>query len=269
MPIKKDKTGKRWVEVEWVVPGTPEQIWQAMATGPGNSAWFTKTTIEEHVGGALRFEFGADMSSNGEVTVWEPPQRFGYVEREWSDGAPPVATEITIESRSGGQCVVRMVHSLFASSDDWDDQMEGFESGWPGFFAVLRIYLTHFAGKQGRSFQAMATTEGDHVTIWKRLTEALDLTGANVGERRTTPQVPESLSGMIEQVHQDAKQRLVLMRQDAPPTIMMAGIYGMGQNVNVSICLFSYGDDAEARSAASEGKWRTWLGKTFPAPKQS
>jgi len=43
MPIRKDEHGKRWVEMALVVPGTPEQAWRALATGPGNTAWFTKT----------------------------------------------------------------------------------------------------------------------------------------------------------------------------------------------------------------------------------
>ncbi|SJM29308.1 hypothetical protein BQ8482_111238 [Mesorhizobium delmotii] len=125
MPIKKDETGKRWVEMEFITPGTPEQVWRAMATGPGNTAWFTKTTIDEHVGGRLHFDFGPNGASTGEVTIWEPPFRFGYVEREWSEGAPPVATEITVTSRSGDRCVVRMVHSylprLTTGTISWKD----------------------------------------------------------------------------------------------------------------------------------------------------
>ncbi|WP_287073272.1 hypothetical protein [Mesorhizobium sp.] len=38
MPIKKDETGKRWVEMEFITPCTPEQVWRAIATGPGNTA---------------------------------------------------------------------------------------------------------------------------------------------------------------------------------------------------------------------------------------
>jgi uncharacterized protein YndB with AHSA1/START domain len=53
MPIKKDGTGKRWVEMEFLVPGTPEQAWQAMATGTGNAAWFVKGEVEPRVGGAF------------------------------------------------------------------------------------------------------------------------------------------------------------------------------------------------------------------------
>src|SRR5688500_15437699 len=108
MPVKKDDSGKRWVEMHLLVPGTPEQVWQAMATGPGNTAWFTRTSIEERVGGSVRFTFGPDAGSTGQVTQWQPPHRFGYEERDWMPGAPPVATEITIEARKGGQCAVRM-----------------------------------------------------------------------------------------------------------------------------------------------------------------
>ena len=269
MPIKKDGTGKRWVEMEFLAPGTPEQVWQAMATGPGNAAWFTKATIEERVGGALRFEFGKDMSSTGEVTVWEPPHRFGYVEREWSEGAPPVVTEITITSRAGGQCVVRMVHSLFSSSDDWDDQMEGFESGWPGFFEVLRIYLANFAGKTGASFQAMAMALGigsDDLAVWSRLTGELGLAGANAGEPRQTSSGPQKLSGIVERTQQDVKLRTMILRLDAPaPGVALLGTYRASAGVNASMSIFFYGDDAAETAAISERLWRDWFGETFPS----
>ncbi|MDQ8731134.1 SRPBCC domain-containing protein [Bradyrhizobium sp. LHD-71] len=264
MPIKKDGTGKRWVEMEFIAPGTPEQVWEAMATGAGNTAWFTKAVIEEQVGGAVRFDFGEGTSTSGEVTAWEPPHRFGYVEREWSEGAPPVATEITITSRSGDRCVVRMVHSLFSSSDDWDDQMEGFEGGWPGFFEVLRIYLSHFAGRKAASFQAMVSVEGNELAIWKRLTKELNLVDANVGEVRTASHATESLSGVIERVQQDGKVRVITMRLDAPaPGVVMIGTYGTGDRVNVSMFIFFYGDDAQALVTASDHKWRSWLTETL------
>ena len=62
-----------------------------------------------------------------------------------------MATEWIVEGRSGGTCIVRVVHSLFASTDDWDDQLEGMESGWPAFFNILRLWLTHFRGRTGTS----------------------------------------------------------------------------------------------------------------------
>jgi hypothetical protein len=182
------------------------------------------------------------------------------VERDWNEGAPPVATEITITSRSGDRCVVRMVHSLFSMSDDWDDEMEGFESGWPGFFEVLRIYLSHFAGMKAASFIAQMAITGAQPAIWKRLKGDLGLAGADVGDTLTTNSKPEQLSGMVESIRQDAKQRAILMRLDAPaPGVALIGTHGVGRDVTVSLCLFFYGEDAQLIAAASEHKWRSWL----------
>ena len=271
MPIKKDETGKRWVEMELFVPGTPEQVWQAMATGPGNAAWFVKGEIEPRVGGVFRLDFGQGAISSGEVTKWEPPRQLGYVERGWAQGAPPVATEITITSRSGDRCVVRMVHSLFTSSDDWDDQLEGFESGWPGFFAVLRVYLAHFAGTSAASFMAMTPASADSLSTWLRLGEVLGLAGANVGARPAASSGPEPWSGIVEHVHQDAQQRYVLLRLDAPsPGVALVGTYDQGGGTSVSLCRYFYGEDAIALAAESEPRWRDWLSETFGAqPKPS
>src|SRR5439155_990358 len=43
MSVKKEASGRRSVQVEVEVPGTPEEVWQAIATGPGISSWFVPT----------------------------------------------------------------------------------------------------------------------------------------------------------------------------------------------------------------------------------
>ena len=40
MPVKKDESGRRSVQAEVEVPGTPEEVWEAIATGPGITSWF-------------------------------------------------------------------------------------------------------------------------------------------------------------------------------------------------------------------------------------
>jgi uncharacterized protein YndB with AHSA1/START domain len=270
MPIKKDGTGKRWVEMELIVPGTPEQIWQAMATGAGNTAWFIRTTIEEQIGGKLRFEFGPDVASSGEVTMWQPPHRFGYVEREWNGNAPPVATEITITARSGDKCLVRMVHSLFSTTDDWDDQMEGFESGWPGFFEVLKIYVAHYAGMQATGFMVTAHVQGEMLPVWTRVTTELGIAGANVGESRVL--ASDGSSAIVERVSQDAKLRwMVLHLQQPTPGVAIVGAYLASAGLTMSLAMYLYGDAAAATAAATEQRWRGWLATTLPsaAPPQS
>lgn len=267
MAIKKDDTGKRWVEMELTVPGTPEEVWNAIATGNGNTGWFTRTTIEERVGGALRFDFGPSGTSEGEVTIWNPPSKVGYVERDWSPGAPPVATEITVTARDGARCVVRMVHTFVATSDQWDDLMEGFETGWPSFFDVLKVYLAHFAGRPAAQCMAMVPAGVDGRDAWRRLIEALGLDGADAGETLTTA-APQALTGVVEKITQQARERILLMRVVAPaPGIAMFAAYEMSPGqVNVSVTQYCYGDDAAARAADAEPRWREWLAGRFPAP---
>ena len=69
-------------------------------------------------------------------------------------GSPPIANEWSVEARGGGLCIVRFVQSLFASTDDWDDQLEA--AAMPHglrFFRTLRIYLTHFRGQRSTIMQ--------------------------------------------------------------------------------------------------------------------
>ncbi|WGF86400.1 SRPBCC family protein [Marinivivus vitaminiproducens] len=264
MPVKTDASGKRWVEMGFVVPGSPEEVWAAIATGAGNSAWFTQATIDERVGGAITFDFGGGMTSSGTVTLWEPPHRFSYEERDWSGEAPPIATEIVITGRAGGTCVVRMVHALFTSSDAWDDEMEGFEAGWPGFIEVLRVYLAHFAGQPAAPVRAMSPCADDQAGAWKRLGEALGLAGANVGEQRSAGPEAPALAGTVEIVRQDARTREIMLRVSEPgPGIALIGVHPYAGSTHASLSLFLYGDGAPALAARLEPHWHDWLAKTM------
>ena len=110
------------------VPGTPEQVWQAIATARGMSAWFTPTELEEREGGSLRFSMGPEMGSDGHVTNWDPPRRLVY-EEDWAalmgkdpDTLSPRTSEFVVEAQSGGTCVVRVTSSGFGTGADWESQ---------------------------------------------------------------------------------------------------------------------------------------------------
>jgi hypothetical protein len=64
------------------------------------------------------------------MTAWDPPRMFAAQGEGWG-GSPPIATEWSVEARAGGVCLVRVVHSLFASTDDWDNQLEAPGSAGP------------------------------------------------------------------------------------------------------------------------------------------
>lgn len=260
MPAKKDALGRHWVEMEWLVPGTPEQVWAALATGPGITAWFTPTSVEERVGGALTFSLGEHGSSSGTVTGWEPPRRFAYEERNWSENAPPVATEVSITARSGEQCLVRMVHSLFASGDDWDDQLEGFEAGWQSFFEVLRIYLKSFAGAPAASAGVAAVSSAPQTEVWSKLTSALGLAGANVGELRRSSDGAPLLAGSVERVRQNHQSRELMLRLEQPgPGVVLVSTYALKDKVNAMLSFFFYGERAEQHSRELQATAKPWL----------
>ena len=104
--------------------------------------------------------FGPGMDCPATITAWEAPNRFVAESTMGPPGSPTVATEWSVEARGGGKCIVRIVQSLFASTDDRDHQLETAESGWPAFLRTLRIYLTHFRGQLSAMMKWMAPATG-------------------------------------------------------------------------------------------------------------
>jgi uncharacterized protein YndB with AHSA1/START domain len=151
------------VEYELEVPGTPEQVWQAIATAEGVTAWMVPAHFEPREGAALRFDMGTDASSHGRITAVEHPRRFAY-EEDWAtlvgqdgSGVTPLVTEFLVEARSGGTCVVKVVTSAFGSGADWENEFfEEMEHGWGPMLDNLRLYLTHFPGQRVTSTFASA-----------------------------------------------------------------------------------------------------------------
>ena len=59
----------RRMELEIEVPGTPEEVWEAIATGPGITSWLHPTEVEEREGGELSFDMGGDMQFTGRAAL--------------------------------------------------------------------------------------------------------------------------------------------------------------------------------------------------------
>src|ERR1700746_1845859 len=101
MSVKKEARGRRAGQGEGEVPGTPEQVWQAIATGPGISSWFVPAEFEERDGKpvAVKLDFGMGMESSSPVTVWDPPRMFATEGPGWAAGSPPIRDEWNVEGR--------------------------------------------------------------------------------------------------------------------------------------------------------------------------
>ena len=267
MSVKKEASGRRSIQVEVEVPGTPEEVWQAIATGPGISCWFVPTEFEERDGTpvAMTMNFGPGMESRSVVTAWDPPRTFTKEADGWFPGSPPIATEWSVEARAGGVCVVRVVQSLFASTDDWDKQLTGSESGWPGFFRILRLYLTHFPGQRSAMMQFMAPVAGTAEEAWATLTAALGLNGVGVGEGWAVPAGVPALGGVVENVSQSPPGALLRLDKPGPGT---AALYTMkfGGSVMAVLSFYLYGDKAAGTVAHETPLWQAWIQERFPTP---
>lgn len=270
MSVHKEPSGRRSVQIEVEVPGTPEQVWQAIATGPGISSWFVPTTLEGRPGGALSCDFGGGMVSSATITEWQPPHRFVAEDRVWLQGGPPVATEWTVTAQQGGTCIVRVVHSLFASTEEWDGQLEGTEHGWPGYFRVLRHYLAHHAGQPAAALVLSAPGKESAQSTWQTLARALDLAAPLAAPQSGAPvgiDLPDgsSASGTVLAFDETPQGLGVMVALEQPTTgVMLASAMDcMGMRL-ATVQLFFYGERA-AQAAAGQGHWQRWLDALFPA----
>jgi uncharacterized protein YndB with AHSA1/START domain len=269
MSVKKEASGRRSIQVEVEVPGTPEEVWQAIATGPGISSWFVPTEFEMRDGKpvAVTLNFGPGMESRSVVTKWDPPRMFAAQGEGWG-GSPPIADEWYVEAKSGGTCIVRVVHSLFAETDDWDNQLTGTESGWPGFFRILRIYLTHFRGQRSAMMQWMAPAAGTEAEAWETLTAALGLKGVSAGQRWTAPAGVPALGGVVEHVSQSPYNALLRLDKPGSGTAALSAVK-CGGPIMVTLSFYLYGDQAAGTVARETPLWQAWIQERFPMPSET
>lgn len=282
MPVKKGKNGERSVEAEVEVPGSPEEVWRAIASGEGISSWFMPSTVEECEGGKVVCSFGPGMDSVATITAWNPPQNFVA---ETEEGPGKVATEWIVEARGGGKCVVRVVHRWFASTDDWDGEFEGHQYGWSSFFRILRLYLEHFAGQRCVIVPLSAFSKASAPETWRAMKSALTIDekaqrfasapGAPVlsgaietividdpellSVRERSPQIVAALEGMG-----DENPELFLRLDRPAPGIAHLFVMAMGETTMVSIRFFLYGEEGAAGAEGVQREWGEWLARRFP-----
>lgn len=151
------------MERTYEVAASPEQVWDAIATADGISAWMVPTRLDPKIGGEVSFDHGG-FTSTGVVTDYAPTHRFAYEEpwpmddamRDWVvnvaghepvtdrdlSSISPVATEFLVEAASGGSCVIRVVTSVYGSGAEWENEF--FAEMVSGWAAMLDNLATHF-----------------------------------------------------------------------------------------------------------------------------
>jgi uncharacterized protein YndB with AHSA1/START domain len=243
---------------QFEVDATPEEVWQAIATGPGVDSWFMgRNEIEPREGGASRMKFAGGGSEDSTITAWEPPTRFVSRTPEGADGALHVF-EYLVEGRDKGSALVRWVHSGFLG-DNWEKEYEGLSEGDPMYFDKLRVYLTYFKGRIATPVNVFGeTVVPDRDEAWKRFHEALGLGGPPaVGDKvRLTPEGLPELDGEVDWISRDF---LGVRTEDGIYRFMHISVFG--GPVGLGHHIFVDGLD----QAETEKSWAKWLKKVFPS----
>ena len=253
---------RRSLELEVEVSGHPEEVWRAIATGPGISSWYVPHTIEECEGGSATASFGPEpeMQVSGRVAAWEPPRRVVF---DGGEGVEGLAFEWTIAARDGGTCIVRLVNSGFDSSEEWDTQYDAMSEGWQVFVLNLRLHMEHFRGRTAATSLPTAMWSGTRDEVWTALAEALGIPPEPAAGERIEVAAPDApvLAGTVADV---ARCRVALLLDQPSPGTAFVTVERYGDAVAASIWCYLYGDDATSTAERDEPLWREWLNQHAP-----
>jgi uncharacterized protein YndB with AHSA1/START domain len=248
---------RRAIELEVEVPGSPEEVWRAIATGPGISSWYVPHTVEEREGGAAMASFGPgpEMQIPGRVAAWEPPRRIVF---DGGEGVGGLAFEWLVEARDGATCVVRLVNRGFGEGGEWDDQYDGMTEGWQLFMLNLKLHMQHFAGQTATSALPVGQWAGPRGEAFARLTDALGIPAAPAVGDRVAVSAPDApaLAGTVAAA---APWRLALVVDEPAPGTAFLAVEGEGEQVNVSVWSYLYGPEGAEAARRDEPAWASWL----------
>lgn len=242
--------GREWEErKEAEVDATPEQVWEAVATGPGLDSWLMgRNEVEPREGGAVRTDLGGFVMES-RVTAWEPPKRFAYRGIEAENGRF-VAYEVLIEGRDSGSTLLRLVASGFLPGDDWEAEYEAMTRGGDLYFHTLVQYVTYFTGRTATPITSSGPPVADWTRAWALLNGALARTvGVTPGDPvRFVPDGLPPIEGVVDFVNQDA----VGLRTSDALYRFVRGFHGA---MVVGHHIFSDGVDRKE----TEQAWQAWL----------
>ncbi|HYU58121.1 MAG TPA: SRPBCC domain-containing protein [Actinomycetota bacterium] len=239
---------------QFQVDATPEEVWEAIATGPGVDGWFMgRNEIEPREGGTIRTAMRGSVEE-ATVTAWEPPTRFASRTPEGPDGAFH-AFEYIVEGSEKGSTVVRWVHSGFLG-ENWETEYEGLSEGDPMYFDKLRVYLTYFRGRRATPVEVFGPQVPDRDKAWELLYGGLGLAGApSLGDSvRLTPEGLPELVGVVDWLSRDF---LGVRTDDGIYRFMHISAFGGPTGVGHHIFVDGL-DQAEAERA-----WSSWLNAVF------
>jgi uncharacterized protein YndB with AHSA1/START domain len=238
------------VSDEITVDATPDQVWEAITSGPGVDSWLMGHTEVDSASKTTTFDMFGEVAHSS-ITAWEPGRHFATQEDTNPDGTF-MAMEWLIESRDGGGAVVRFVHSGLLG-ENWEAEYNGLKVGDHAYLTKLAVYLKHFAPRvaQHSLFLPGPVTKD----MWAAMTAAVGA-GADAADgqpaRLTVPGI-EPVDGTVEFT---GSPSFVGMRTADAMYLLIHGYNDM------AFATAHYFDDRDP--AAETEAWQNWLAALTP-----
>lgn len=181
---------------ELSLPVSADQVWEAVATGPGLTSWFMGATDVDVTAGTVHTTMGG-FAMSSHVVAHEPRSHFAFRGDTGPDGRF-FAMEFLLEAREPGATVLRVVSSGFLPGDDWEDEYETMRRGGRVYLATLVGYLTHFAGRTAFAVTVSAPP-GDQDAGWAAVRADLGVQDAAEGDQVTLhPTGLPTITGVVD-----------------------------------------------------------------------
>jgi uncharacterized protein YndB with AHSA1/START domain len=217
------------------IPASVEEVWKAITEASEIRRWFApEVRIDLREGGEYFLSWGPGMEGAGKIEIVDAPNHLRMLNSRGQ------VQDFYIEGHGGG-ATLRLVHSGFLDTADWDAEFNGTRDGWPIFFRMLHYGLTRHRGVPGRNIDLYSLANEPMERAWEL---AAPLRPAVVAGEK-----PPVVAWWVWPEQNDALVHFALMP------------YGPKTGVWVNVATFGLSDDAVE---AIRSDWKQRLQSIFP-----
>jgi uncharacterized protein YndB with AHSA1/START domain len=136
----------RTIRKEITIAATPDEVWDAWAKHDRISQWFVDRQDGDMDKDAI-VTWSWDAFGGGYPIHVLEARRGEYLAFGGPDGMQPRALQEIVLRQEGGHTVLRLANSGFLEGSDWDEEIEGIDSGWTLALALLKHWLEQHRGR--------------------------------------------------------------------------------------------------------------------------